>query len=75
MPKYKVTWFARYEAEVVADSEEEAISMTGIYNSEYIGAEGDYAEEIKDEIEVGGNSPPKDEPKVWERYLKKLLDR
>lgn len=48
MPKYKVTWVERYEAEVEADSPEEASAKTDCTVSFYIGSEDEGVEEIKD---------------------------
>jgi hypothetical protein len=69
MPKYKVTYYEKYEAVVEAENEKRAKEIADCATSVYVGCEDG------DVIEVGGSSPPKDEPKVWERYLKKLLDR
>jgi hypothetical protein len=47
MPKYKVTWWARYEAVIEADTPEEAKGQADFSNSQYMGVD----DEIVDGME------------------------
>lgn len=62
MPKYKVTYYEKYEAVVDAENEERAKEIADCASSEYVGCEDG------DVIEINTNTDR--EVKVWERFLK-----
>ena len=62
MPKYKVTYYEKYEAVVEAENEQRAKEIADCASSEYVGCEDG------DVIEIKTNTDG--EVKVWERFLK-----
>ena len=73
MPKYRVSYYEKYEAVVEAENEQRAKEIADCASSEYVGCEDGDVVEVR-----GENDPPTtiegEEPKVWEPYIRKVFD-